>query len=191
MRTVLITGVSTGIGKSIAIKLLENNFYVIGSVRKAEDAKELETLFKDKFKSIILDVTDKDAIYASVSTVKDFLEEPSRWAAILNDTKAVFDPWWSMLRSKGLLAYQLLAEQAESVDERLEIICPEMLVCSMEIDQQSPYRLCRMDVLLMSTTCLSSMTAALTFSPYMEIGMIGWKVMTLPQAYAALYLPVH
>ena len=124
-------------------------------------------------------------------TVKDFLEEPSRWAAILNDTKAVFDPWWSMLRSKGLLAYQLLAEQAESVDERLEIICPEMLVCSMEIDQQSPYRLCRMDVLLMSTTCLSSMTTALTFSPYMEIGMIGWKVMTLPQAYAALYLPVH
>jgi len=74
MRTVLITGVSTGIGKSIAIKLLENNFYVIGSVRNAKDAKELETLFKDKFKSIILDVTDKDAIYASVSTVKKFLE---------------------------------------------------------------------------------------------------------------------
>ena len=74
MRTVLITGVSTGIGKSIAIKLLENNFYVIGSVRNAKDAKELETLFKDKFKSIILDVTDKDAIYASVSTVKKILE---------------------------------------------------------------------------------------------------------------------
>jgi len=75
MRTVLITGVSTGIGKSIAIKLLENNFYVIGSVRKSEDAKELETLFKDKFKSIILDVTDKDAIYNSVATVKEFLKK--------------------------------------------------------------------------------------------------------------------
>ena len=75
MRTVLITGVSTGIGKSIAIKLLENNFYVIGSVRKVEDARELEALFKDKFKSIILDVTDKDAIYNSVATVKEFLEQ--------------------------------------------------------------------------------------------------------------------
>ena len=75
MRTVLITGVSTGIGKSIAIKLLENNFYVIGSVRKAEDAKELEILFKEKFKSIILDVTNKDAIYDSVSIVKEFLEK--------------------------------------------------------------------------------------------------------------------
>ena len=66
MRTVLITGVSTGIGKSIAIKLLENNFYVIGTVRRTEDARELESLFKDKFKSIILDVTDKEAIYNSV-----------------------------------------------------------------------------------------------------------------------------
>jgi len=75
MRTVLITGVSTGIGKSIAIKLLENNFYVIGTVRKAEDARELETLFQDKFKSIILDVTDKDAIYSSVAIVKESLEK--------------------------------------------------------------------------------------------------------------------
>ena len=39
MRTVLVTGVSTGIGKSIAEELLKNNFYVIGSVRKEEDAK--------------------------------------------------------------------------------------------------------------------------------------------------------
>ena len=41
MRTVLITGVSTGIGKSIAEQLLENKFYVIGSVRKKKDAKFL------------------------------------------------------------------------------------------------------------------------------------------------------
>ena len=34
MRTVIITGVSTGIGKSISEKLLQNNFFVIGSVRK-------------------------------------------------------------------------------------------------------------------------------------------------------------
>ena len=86
MRTVLITGVSTGIGKSIAIKLLENNFYVIGSVRKVEDARELEALFKDKFKSIILDVTDKDAIYNSVATVKEFLEQNKSYlCSIINN----------------------------------------------------------------------------------------------------------
>ena len=34
MRTVLVTGVSTGIGKSIAETLLDSDFYVIGSVEK-------------------------------------------------------------------------------------------------------------------------------------------------------------
>ncbi len=54
MRTVLITGVSTGIGKSIAEELLQNNFYVIGSVRKKEDAGYLSKKFPDKFNSVIL-----------------------------------------------------------------------------------------------------------------------------------------
>ena len=75
MRTVLITGVSTGIGKSIALKLLEDNFYVIGSVRKVEDSTELENQYPDNFKSLIFDVTNKDDIYNSVSIVKDFLEQ--------------------------------------------------------------------------------------------------------------------
>ena len=34
MRSVLVTGVSTGIGKAIAEELLKNDFFVIGSVRK-------------------------------------------------------------------------------------------------------------------------------------------------------------
>ena len=86
MRTVLITGVSTGIGKSIAIKLLENNFYVIGTVRRTEDARELESLFKDKFKSIILDVTDKEAIYNSVEKVKEFLDKNESYlCSIINN----------------------------------------------------------------------------------------------------------
>ena len=42
MRTVIITGVSTGIGKSISEKLLQNNFFVIGSVRKKDDANYLK-----------------------------------------------------------------------------------------------------------------------------------------------------
>ena len=75
MRTVLITGISTGIGKSIAIKLLEKKFYVIGSVRKAEDASELESMYPDNFKSIVFDVTNKDDIYNSVSIVEDFLKQ--------------------------------------------------------------------------------------------------------------------
>ena len=38
MRTVLVTGVSTGIGRAIAEELLKSDFFVIGSVRRKEDA---------------------------------------------------------------------------------------------------------------------------------------------------------
>ena len=47
MRTVLVTGVSTGIGKSIAEELLKNNFYVIGSIRKEGDAKHIALINKN------------------------------------------------------------------------------------------------------------------------------------------------
>ena len=62
MRTVLVTGVSTGIGKSIAETLLDSDFYVIGSVRKEEDSKYLEEKYKYKFSSVIFDVCNKDEI---------------------------------------------------------------------------------------------------------------------------------
>ena len=62
MRSVLVTGVSTGIGKAIAEELLKNDFLVIGSVRKKNDAEYFEENYKNNFKSIILDVTKKKDI---------------------------------------------------------------------------------------------------------------------------------
>ena len=52
MRTVLVTGVSTGIGKSIAEKLLENKFYIIGTVRNKDDADYLKNKFPESFSRI-------------------------------------------------------------------------------------------------------------------------------------------
>ena len=40
MRAILVTGVSTGIGRAIAEELLVKDFLVIGSVRKKDDAKK-------------------------------------------------------------------------------------------------------------------------------------------------------
>ena len=41
MRSILITGVSTGIGRAIAEELLNAEFLVIGSVRNLSDADKL------------------------------------------------------------------------------------------------------------------------------------------------------
>ena len=87
MRTVLVTGVSTGIGKSIAEELLKNNFYVIGSVRKEEDAKHLSKIFPDKFKSVIFDVTDYKSIEDSKSRVKDIIKSNNSYlCSIINNS---------------------------------------------------------------------------------------------------------
>ena len=87
MRTVLITGISTGIGKSIAEALLENHFYVIGSVRKKDDAKYLSEKFPDKFSSIIFDVTDYKSIENSKTKVQDIIKSNNSYlCSIINNS---------------------------------------------------------------------------------------------------------
>ena len=75
MRTVLVTGISTGIGKAIAEELLNNDFFVIGSVRKDEDADILKDKYKEKFHHVTFDVTDKKTIEKSKEKVQTILEK--------------------------------------------------------------------------------------------------------------------
>ena len=87
MRTVIITGVSTGIGKSISEKLLQNNFFVIGSVRKKDDANYLKEKYKEKFDYVIFDVRDKDAIENSKIEVVDILKRNNSYlCSVINNS---------------------------------------------------------------------------------------------------------
>ena len=87
MRSVLVTGVSTGIGKAIAEELLKNDFLVIGSVRKKNDAEYFEENYKNNFKSIILDVTKKkDIENAKKEVEKILLENKSYLCSIVNNS---------------------------------------------------------------------------------------------------------
>ena len=75
MRAVLITGVSSGIGESIADELLSaDEFIVIGSVRNIDDAKILKDKYKN-FYEVIFDVTNKDAILKGKIEVERILKE--------------------------------------------------------------------------------------------------------------------
>jgi len=61
-RTWLITGVSSGFGRAIAIAALENGDTVIGTVRREVDKLDFEALDPGRATGKILDVRDDDAI---------------------------------------------------------------------------------------------------------------------------------
>ncbi|NNF41602.1 MAG: SDR family oxidoreductase [Phycisphaerales bacterium] len=68
-RAVLITGASTGIGRSTAEYLAKNGFFVYAGARKDKDLAELNKL--DNVQGIRLDVTIPGDIEAAVETVTD------------------------------------------------------------------------------------------------------------------------
>lgn len=62
MKSVVVTGVSTGIGFATAKALIEAGFHVFGSVRTEADAQELREKFPNHFTPLVFDVTDTAAI---------------------------------------------------------------------------------------------------------------------------------
>ena len=86
MRSVLITGVSTGIGKAIAEELLDADFIVIGSVRNLSDAKDLKNRYKENFFPVKFDVTKKDEIQIAKIEIEKILSENSSYlSCVINN----------------------------------------------------------------------------------------------------------
>lgn len=69
MKTVVITGASTGIGRSAAQHLAAEGWQVFAGIRKAKDGEALVAA-NDRIKPILLDVTDPDQVEAAVETVR-------------------------------------------------------------------------------------------------------------------------
>jgi NAD(P)-dependent dehydrogenase (short-subunit alcohol dehydrogenase family) len=74
MRSVVITGTSTGIGWGTAKVLIGNGFRVFGSVRKIADAERLEAELGPRFVPLIFDVTDEAAVNAAARHVRAALD---------------------------------------------------------------------------------------------------------------------
>jgi NAD(P)-dependent dehydrogenase (short-subunit alcohol dehydrogenase family) len=68
--TVLVTGVSSGIGHAIAEDLLSHGYVVLGSVRRPEDALPLQQGWPDTFVPLVFDVTDAEGLPAVVNRVQ-------------------------------------------------------------------------------------------------------------------------
>jgi NAD(P)-dependent dehydrogenase (short-subunit alcohol dehydrogenase family) len=73
IRSIVVTGTSTGIGWGAAKVLLGHGFRVFGSVRKTQDAARLATELGPNFKPLVFDVTDEAAVYAAAAQVRSAL----------------------------------------------------------------------------------------------------------------------
>jgi NAD(P)-dependent dehydrogenase (short-subunit alcohol dehydrogenase family) len=92
MRSVVITGASTGIGWAAAKLLLERGFRVFGSVRKQADADRLKTGFGANFTPLLFDVTDEAAVLSAAREVRSQLNGETLAGLVNNAGIAVPGP---------------------------------------------------------------------------------------------------
>jgi len=92
MRSVVITGASTGIGWASAKLLLERGFRVFGSVRKQADAERLRGEFGANFTPLLFDVTDEAAVTAAAREVRAALNGETLAGLVNNAGIAVAGP---------------------------------------------------------------------------------------------------
>lgn len=84
MKSVVVTGVSTGIGHATAAMLCQQGFHVFGSVRKAADGEKLKAALGKNFTALVFDVTDETAVRAAAQTVRSALKG-ERLAGLVNN----------------------------------------------------------------------------------------------------------
>ena len=70
MQRILITGVSSGLGRALAEAALAAGHAVIGTVRKGADAAVFEALDPTRAKAIVLDVTESDKAAPAVAALE-------------------------------------------------------------------------------------------------------------------------
>src|SRR5437667_8764432 len=92
MKSVLVTGASTGIGWGSAKVLIEKGFRVFGSVRKEADAQRLSREFGANFRRLIFDVTDAAAVRAAADKVQSTLGGTALSGLVNNAGIAVAGP---------------------------------------------------------------------------------------------------
>jgi NAD(P)-dependent dehydrogenase (short-subunit alcohol dehydrogenase family) len=92
MRSVVITGASTGIGWASTKLLLTRGLRVFGSVRKAADADRLRNQFGANFTPLVFDVTDEAAVLAAAREVRSALNGETLAGLVNNAGIAVAGP---------------------------------------------------------------------------------------------------
>lgn len=92
MRSVVVTGASSGIGWGTVKVLTGAGFHVFGSVRKQADADRLKKEFGDKVTPLVFDVTDEAAIARAAAEVRTALKGETLAGLVNNAGMSVAGP---------------------------------------------------------------------------------------------------
>ena len=69
VKYIVITGVSTGIGRDALRLLHKKGYHIFGSVRKETDAKKLSETYPERFTPLLFDVQDQNAVTKATKAV--------------------------------------------------------------------------------------------------------------------------
>ncbi len=92
MRSVLVTGSSTGIGRATALRLDRDGWRVFAGVRREEDAESLRAEASERLVPVILDVTDPEQIAAAAERVEAAVGESGLDGLVNNAGVAILGP---------------------------------------------------------------------------------------------------
>ena len=92
MRSALVTGASTGIGRATALRLDQDGWWVFAGVRREEDAESLRAAGSERLTPLILDVTDAGQIAAAAERVDEAVGEAGLDALVNNAGIGVMGP---------------------------------------------------------------------------------------------------
>lgn len=93
MRSIVVTGTSTGIGWGASKVLIGHGFRVFGSVRKKADADRLVAEFGARFVPLLFDVTDEAAVKAAAGEVRTVLAGETLAGLVNNAGVAIAGPF--------------------------------------------------------------------------------------------------
>ncbi len=83
-KTVLVTGVSTGIGRATVEALVRAGYRVVGTVRRPEDATGITGAREGRFHPLVLDLTDRASLEAAATKLPDLLPDGKLHALVNN-----------------------------------------------------------------------------------------------------------